>query len=125
MFEIDIKRDFSAAHKLNGYNGNCASLHGHNWTVQVTLQSETLDEIGIAVDFRKLKARLDDVLAELDHSNLNEHPLFSHCNPTSEYLAKLIFDKLAGEMNDNRIKVVKVRVCESPDVGATYYKSRA
>ena len=52
MFELDILRSFSAAHALRGYNGDCANFHGHNWTVQVFIQSETLNEIGIAVDFK-------------------------------------------------------------------------
>ena len=45
MFELDITRDFSAAHRLVGYNGLCSALHGHNWTVQVFIRAAKLDEI--------------------------------------------------------------------------------
>ncbi len=122
MFEVDIRRDFSAAHRLKGYKGNCASLHGHNWTVTVTVQSERLDKIGIAVDFRKLKTELDAVLAKLDHSNLNDLDIICSPNPTSECLAKFIYDRLSAKINDKRVKVAKVRISESKDTGATYYE---
>jgi 6-pyruvoyltetrahydropterin/6-carboxytetrahydropterin synthase len=123
MFEVDIKREFSAAHKLKGYKGNCASLHGHNWTVTVTVKSEKLDKIGIAVDFRKLKTELDSVLAKLDHSNLNDLSIICSPNPTSECIAKFIYDRLSAKLNDNRVKVSKVRIAESKDTGATYYET--
>lgn len=123
MYEIDITRDFSAAHKLKGYKGNCASLHGHNWTVTVTVKSEKLDKIGIAVDFRKLKTELDTVLAKLDHSNLNDMSIICSPNPTSECIAKFIYDRLSAKLNDNRVKVSKVRVAESKDTGASYYEA--
>lgn len=121
MFEIDITREFSAAHCLRGYLGDCSALHGHNWTVQAIVKSPTLDEIGIALDFRQLKADLDDILSVFDHTNISEHPDFEEFNPTSEVLAMVIFEKLSERLNDGRIKVDRVRVCESPGSGATYY----
>ncbi len=120
MYEVDIRREFSAAHRLKGYKGNCASLHGHNWTVTVTVKSEKLDKIGIAVDFRKLKTELDAVLVKLDHSNLNDLNIITSPNPTSECIAKFIYDRLSAKLNDNRVEVSKVRVAESKDTGATY-----
>ena len=122
MYEIDIQREFSAAHQLKGYNGDCSALHGHNWLVQVTVSSPILDDIGIAVDFRALKKELDIIIAELDHTNLNTIPPFIQKNPTSEQLAKFIFDKLSESLNDGTINVAKIRVCESPGSGAVYYK---
>lgn len=121
MYEIDIQREFSAAHTLKGYNGNCSSLHGHNWTVQATVKSPVLDEIGIAVDFRALKREIDIIIEELDHTNLNDLEPFIENNPTSEQLAKYIFDRLSQKLNSDNVKVAKIRVCESPGSGATYY----
>ena len=51
MYEIEIRRTFSAAHQLKGYNGDCKNLHGHNYSVVVTMKSPELDSIGIAMDF--------------------------------------------------------------------------
>ena len=122
MFELDILREFSAAHSLRGYNGDCANFHGHNWTVQIFIQSEKLDEIGIAMDFKLLKKELDSVLAELDHKNLNEHPHFKDTNATSENLAMYIYKRLAAAVHLPGVKLSKVRVCESATSGASYYE---
>jgi 6-pyruvoyltetrahydropterin/6-carboxytetrahydropterin synthase len=122
MFEIDITRSFSAAHCLRGYQGECAALHGHNWTVQVVLQVKELDQIGIAVDFKKLKSELDAILDEFDHTNISDHPAFKALNPTSEIIAKTIYEMLSPKMNDGNVKLHRVRVCESPTSGATYFE---
>lgn len=122
MFEIDIVKNFSAAHCLRGYQGDCSNLHGHNWTVMAVVQADELDEIGIALDFKKLKKSLDGILDEFDHANLSDLDCFKQQNPTSEILAKTIFERLAAQIDDHRIEVVRVRVCESPGSGATYMK---
>jgi len=122
MFELDVTREFSAAHSLRGYNGTCKDLHGHNWTIQVFVQSAELNEIGIAVDFRVLKKELDALLADLDHKYLNELPMFREINPTSENIAQYIFRRLAAVVNDGHARVSKVRVCENHSSGATYFE---
>lgn len=122
MFELDITREFSAAHSLCGYNGDCSELHGHNWTVQVFIRSKELDSIGIAVDFKILKKELNAILETLDHKHLNKLPMFSECNPTSENLACYIYKTLGGKINDGRVKVYRVRVCESASSGASYFE---
>ena len=120
MFEIDIQREFAAAHCLKGYNGDCSAMHGHNWIVQAFVQTDELDSIGIAVDFRRLKSELDNILARLDHACLNNIEPFTEKNPTSENLAQYIFEKLAEVINTETVRVSKIRVCESPGSGATY-----
>lgn len=122
MFELDIRREFSAAHSLRGYHGNCSNLHGHNWVVQIFIRSEKLDGVGIAMDFKILKKELDVILEGLDHKNLNEHPAFREQNPTSENLAMFIFRELSSKINTESIRVSKVRVCESANSGASYFE---
>ena len=122
MFELDIRREFSAAHSLRGYQGDCANLHGHNWTVEVFIRSEKLDPVGIAMDFKVLKKELDAVLGELDHKNLNEHPHFRDTNATSENLAMYIYRRLAPSVDQAGVKLARVRVCESASSGASYFE---
>ena len=122
MFEIDITRSFSAAHCLRGYQGECAALHGHNWTVQAVLRVKELDEIGIAVDFKKLKRELDTILDDFDHTNISDCPIFAKLNPTSEIIAKTIYNILSPKINDGNVKLHRIRVCESPSSGATYFE---
>lgn len=122
MFEIDIERSFSAAHRLKGYHGDCSAIHGHNWNVTVYARARELDNIGIALDFRQLKKGLDDVLAAFDHKDLADLPEFQSVNPTSEALARLIYQRLAAKINNADVKIDRVRVCESPGSGATYFE---
>ena len=120
MFEIEIDRGFSAAHQLKGYDGDCRNLHGHNYEVTVTVHADSLNEIGIALDFKKLKAALDEVISPYDHRNLSELPDFQDVNPTSEVLARTIFRKMSAIINDGRVRVAKVRIGESASSRLTY-----
>ncbi|MBQ9788700.1 MAG: 6-carboxytetrahydropterin synthase QueD [Lentisphaeria bacterium] len=122
MFELEISREFSAAHMLRGYNGDCSKMHGHNYGVVAVLRAKKLDEIGIAVDFKKLKANLDEILNEFDHTNLSENPLFKDINPTSEVLAMTIYKKLSAVFNSENVKVYQIKIRESATSCATYFE---
>ena len=120
MFEIEIDRSFSAAHQLKGYDGDCRNLHGHNYEVTVTVVADTLNEVGIALDFKKLKSALDEVIAPYDHHNLSELPDFQEINPTSEVLARTIYRKMSELLNDGNVRVARVRIGESASSRLTY-----
>ena len=113
MFEIEIRRTFAAAHQLKGYDGDCRNLHGHNYSVVVTVHASELNNVGIALDFKKLKKALDEVIGAYDHHNLSELPEFQEINPTSEVLAQTIYRKLAAILNKDGIKIARVSVAES------------
>jgi len=122
MYELEVYRSFSAAHRLCGYPGDCAKLHGHNWLVTVVLATPELDAIGIGFDFKVLKKLLDEVLGEFDHCCLNDLPEFSVKNPTSENLASVIYAKVAAAIGEGPAKVARVKVSESPSSTAIYYE---
>jgi len=77
----------SSAHKLAGYKGSCQYLHGHNWKVTVYCKGDKLDELGMLVDFNRIK----NEVKWLDHKDLNE---ILPINPTAENLAKFIQGKV-------------------------------
>ena len=120
MYEVFVKTHFSAAHHLREYPGNCARWHGHNWEVTLFIQARELNELGIAVDFREIKDVLNELLDGLDHSDLNEHPAFADRNPTSELIAKFLYDEVSRRLNDGNIQVDRVQVSETPGTGAVY-----
>ena len=120
MFEIVVKSDFSSAHNLRGYKGKCESLHGHNWDVEVKVTANKLDKIGMALDFHVLKVKVNEITSKLDHKHLNDIAYFQKINPTSENLAKFIFDALRKKLNSKDIKVKAVTVWESKNSSATY-----
>ena len=88
----------------------------------VTVRSPELDGIGIALDFRQLKAELDALLAEYDHRNLSELPEFQELNPTSEVLARTIYRRLGEKLNQGAVRVHRVRVGESDNSAVTYFE---
>ena len=129
LFELTVRAEFEAAHRIDGYNGKCQRLHGHNWSVEAVVEGRELDELGMLIDFKILKAELNKVLDELDHRYLNELPLFSEKsspkkNPTAENLAQYIFETLSASdiFADTAAQVKAVRVYESPRSCVTYTK---
>ena len=122
MFDVEIRRTFSAAHQLRGYDGDCRNLHGHNYNVIAVVRTDTLNEIGIALDFKRLKAALDSILAGYDHKNLSELPEYAEVNPTSEIMAMHIYQRLSGLLNDDTVKVHSIRVEESANSAVTYFE---
>lgn len=122
MYELTVKSEFEAAHFIKNYPGKCARLHGHNWTVEALAQGLQLNELGILIDFKILKAELNKILDELDHQFLNELEIFKMQNPTAENLARVIFEKLAAsEIFNGAAKLKAVKVYESPKSCVTYY----
>ncbi len=122
MFEVFVRTQFSAAHRLADYHGDCARWHGHNWDVQVTLRAAELNPLGLAVDFREVKAAVQQVLASLDHSDLNQHPAFVGLNPSCEAVARHIYRELVPQFSVQGVRVVRVQVCETPNAGAAYFE---
>lgn len=121
MYKLSVTDSFSAAHRLCGYEGACSNLHGHNWTVRVALTAQKLDDIGMAMDFGLIKSLLKEITDELDHAYLNDLPGFKDINPTSENLARHIFERMQKSLADPAIQVTEVEICESPSSSVVYY----
>jgi len=119
MYELSVESSFAAAHSLRGYEGECERLHGHNWRVEVRLAAEELDELGMVVDFRDVKAALAGVLADLDHRHLNDVPPFDTINPTTENLCRHIAGRLQEGL-PSHVAVRRVSCWESDRCSASY-----
>jgi 6-pyruvoyltetrahydropterin/6-carboxytetrahydropterin synthase len=120
MLELIVERTFSAAHWLCDYEGACSRLHGHNYRVEVSVVGQEPGPNGMLMDFGDLKALCDRILGELDHRCLNELPPFATCNPTSENIARHIFQQVQAGLNDPALQVGYVRVWETPGQSAVY-----
>ncbi len=108
MYNVKVRSQFSSAHNLRGYKGKCEELHGHNWRVEVTAQKEDLDDAGMVVDFKELKKVLNEAIAELDHKHLNALEFFKNNNPTSENIARYVYEKIAEKSPEMNIKEVTI-----------------
>jgi 6-pyruvoyltetrahydropterin/6-carboxytetrahydropterin synthase len=116
MYRVKVEGHFSSAHNLRAYKGKCEALHGHNWKVEITVASETLDKTGMVADFTVLKSHLKKVTEELDHTYLNNIAYFKKANPTSENIARYIYDRLKSRITG----LESVTVWESQNSSATY-----
>lgn len=122
MYELKIEDSFAAAHNLRGYKGQCEELHGHNWKVEVVVRADRLDATGLAIDFQELKRATDDVLKGLDHTYLNDLPAFRENNPSSENIARYIFEELARHIEREGLWMHRVTAWESERACASYLK---
>ena len=114
--EIFREFTFEAAHRLpNVPEGHkCARLHGHSYRVEIRVRGPIGTDTGWVQDFGDLKIAFKPVEEQLDHHYLNE--VVGLENPTSEVLAKWIWDNLFSALTT----LVEVRVRETCTSGCIY-----
>ena len=137
MYGLKTQAAFDSAHFLAGYNGKCANIHGHRWTVEAEVRSEELipegEKRGMIIDFGDLKKAVRGLADSYDHALLFENGTLKEktlealndegfrliglsFRPTAENLAKYFFDELAAK----GLPVSRVTVYETPDNCAFY-----
>lgn len=121
MFEVAVQETFAAGHALRGYKGKCENVHGHNYRVEITIEGERLDDIGLLVDFAEVKRLIRKVVARLDHQFINDLEPFDILNPSAENLAKYFYDEVSGGLGGgDAMRVEKVKLWETDTTYATY-----
>lgn len=136
MYKLKTTAAFDSAHFLSGYNGKCANIHGHTWTIEVEVRANSLitagEKRGMVIDFSDLKKSVKALADRYDHTliyeqgSLRESTLnalreegFSltelPVRPTAENFAKLFYEALSKEL-----PVCSVTVYETPQNCATY-----
>ncbi|MDD5393451.1 MAG: 6-carboxytetrahydropterin synthase QueD [Thiothrix sp.] len=113
LYTLKVLADFASAHTLRGYPGACSRLHGHNWKIEAEVEANTLDEIGMAIDFKDIKREVRAVAEELDHQYLNDLEPFREINPTAEHIARYFFQTLALRLNNERVRVSALTIWET------------
>ena len=131
MFSVTRELTFCYGHRLLDYGGKCRHLHGHNGRAVITLAAAALDDLGMVMDFTRLKRVVGAWIDEnLDHKmllhradpvlpllrQLGEPFFVLDVNPTAENIARLIFDFTAGQ----GFPVVEVKLWETESCYAAY-----
>jgi 6-pyruvoyltetrahydropterin/6-carboxytetrahydropterin synthase len=131
MFRVSREIDFCYGHRLLNYDGKCKYLHGHNGRAIITIESATLDERGMVLDFSDIKNVVSTWIDEkLDHrmllhktdpavpllQKMGEPMFLMDENPTAENIARLIFDFTASR----GFPIVECQLWETPRCFATY-----
>jgi 6-pyruvoyltetrahydropterin/6-carboxytetrahydropterin synthase len=131
MYSVTREITFCYGHRLLDYNGKCRYLHGHNGRAIITLAAEQLDDLGMVMDFTRLKDVVGGWIDEnLDHKMLlhKDDPVLPFLreqgepvhildvNPTAENIARLLFELTASK----GFPVVEVKVWETDSCFAAY-----
>jgi 6-pyruvoyl-tetrahydropterin synthase len=128
MFTVTVRDHVMIAHSFRGeVFGPAQALHGATFVVDAEFRRAELDDDGIVVDIGAATTRLHDVLADLNYSNLDEHPDLAGVNTTTEFLARLVADRLAAHARDGglgaggaSLEGIKVTLHESHVASASY-----
>ena len=128
MFSVTVRDQVMIAHSLHGeVFGPAQRLHGATLVVDATFRRAELDADNIVVDIGAATAQLGEALADLRYCNLDDHPELAGQNTTTEFLARLIADRLAQRCAEGRlgeaargVATVAVELHESPVASAAY-----
>ena len=124
MYKVTKYFDFEAAHHLENYKGKCSKIHGHSYRVAVTFVGNQLDEVGMLIDFHRIKILATKYITDkYDHTDLNQSMNMVTTwgkNPTAENMAESFFhsfvDAIAGiETYHRDVRVDNVKVWETKD----------
>lgn len=97
MYSVNVRDHFMIAHSFRGeIFGPAQRLHGATYVVDLTFRRGELDDDGLVVDIGLAASLLKQVLEALDYRNLDEDPAFSGRNTTTEFMARVIFDRVAA-----------------------------
>jgi 6-pyruvoyltetrahydropterin/6-carboxytetrahydropterin synthase len=124
MFEVTVEQTFAAGHALREYKGKCENVHGHNYRVQITVEGEKLNRIGLLVDFVELKRAVREVVAILDHQFINDLEPFTVINPSAENIAKYFYDQVSERMGPPDVeapaRIAQIKIWETDTSIAVY-----
>lgn len=121
IWRLTVRSDFAAAHALRNYCGKCENIHGHNFAVEAVVEGDKLSEdVEILLDFKVMKTELKAVLEMLDHKDLNTTAPFDKMNPSSENLARFIYQELGKRLVEHGVRVHSITVSEKAAQSATY-----
>ena len=122
MYEIAVDGTFHARHAVLLPTGELETPHWHAWGVEVTFAGAELDAGGLLVDFVAVQDELKAIFGELDGANLNGHPFMAGDPPSTEFVARRIFERLDGRSWAPG-HLVRVTVEEAPGCRATFAPS--
>jgi 6-pyruvoyltetrahydropterin/6-carboxytetrahydropterin synthase len=128
MYSVNVRDHFMIAHSFRGeVFGPAQRLHGATYVVDLELRRPELDADGVVVDIALATEVLRSVLAELNLRNLDDDPAFKGANTTTEFMARVIFERVAariaaGELGPHAggLAAMRVRLNESHVAWAAY-----
>lgn len=104
MYALTVRDHIMIAHSFRGeIFGPAQRVHGATYLIDATFQRTELDADGLVVDIGLASDTLRSVLAEFNFRNLDDEPAFTGRNTTTEFMARVVFDRLAAAIRDGRL----------------------
>ena len=128
MYSITVRDHMMIAHSFRGeVFGPAQRLHGATYVVDLELRRPALDEDGLVVDIGLASRALHEVLGEVNYRNLDDEPAFGGANTTTEFLARVVFDRIAARIRVGQLgpgaaglSALRVTLHESHIAAASY-----
>ncbi|MCX4512177.1 6-carboxytetrahydropterin synthase [Streptomyces sp. NBC_01619] len=104
MFSVTVREHLMIAHSFRGeVFGPAQRLHGATFLVDATFRRPELDADNIVVDIGLATSELNGVVGAFNYRNLDDEPAFAGVNTSTEYLAKVIADRLADRVHEGAL----------------------
>jgi 6-pyruvoyl-tetrahydropterin synthase len=131
VFAVEIRDHIMIAHAFRGaVFGPAQRMHGATFVVDVAFMAETLDANGLVVGIGEATEAVKAVLGRLNYRNLDELPDFKNANTTIEYMARYLFEQIAGVArsgslgrNGRELNAMRITIAESHVARAWYEAS--
>lgn len=121
MYAVTVRTDFIAQHFLIGGDwGPENERNSHHYVLELALEGPSLDAHGYLVDIVAVESALTSVRARYADHVLNDLPEFAGLNPSLEHFARILCERLAGELAGPNLSAVAVRLWENDSASATY-----
>ena len=128
MYSVTVRGHMMIAHSFKGdLFGPAQKLHGATYVVDVELRRSDLDTAGIIVDIGRASDALQAILGSLSYRNLDDEPSFAGRNTTTEFLARVVFDRLVSAISNGdlgaggrAVESIRVTLHESHVAAASF-----
>src|SRR5438270_11528719 len=120
MFEVTYETTFCATHRLTRGGEPIEPIHGHDWRVEVAAAGGELDELGVVLDFERLKETVGAVAARFHYRDLNDHQDLRGTRPSAGVVARHFLRQVRRGLRAEGRRLRRVRVWEGPGCSAAY-----
>ncbi len=123
MWEISQEVAISAEHRLRtAPREEERGRHRHAWRIKAVVRASALDRSGWVMDFEQLTSVMKTTLAPFDNAFMNDIPPFDDIEPSREQIARVFADRLAAQIDDERVQVARLEIWENETRCTTYFR---